>query len=41
VLGHVGVHAGGDVVIDSADGRDLHALVTHDGDRPVREDLGV
>ena len=41
VLGHVGPHAGGDVVIDRADALDLDPVSPHDLHRDVHQPLGV
>src|SRR5271166_1926928 len=41
VLGHVGLNAGRDRVVDRADDLDGNAVSLHDGHRPVRERAGV
>ena len=41
VLGHVGPHAGGDVVVDRPDHVDVHAVRLHDVPTEVDQALGV
>ena len=41
VFGHVGVDAGGDVVVDSSNQIDLHSLLSHNPRAEVNDTLGI